>query len=88
VILWNCDHQANRRLSLVDINERRGFDLHQFYWLADSEIGFLPAGWNWLVHDEPKPDPLHLVHYTRGTPDMVGDDEHSHYFRDVEVAPL
>jgi hypothetical protein len=84
VMLWNCDHAANRRLSLQDVNERRGFDLHSFYWLADEEIGYLPAGWNWLVNVEPKPDELKLAHYTLGTPDMIGDDEHSHYFREAQ----
>lgn len=84
VMLWNCDHPANRRLTLSEVNERRGFDLHNFYWLAESEIGYLPAGWNWLVGVEPKPDELRLAHYTLGTPDMIGDDEHSHYFREAQ----
>lgn len=88
VMLWNCDHPANRRLSLADINERRGFDLHQFYWLADSEIGHLPSEWNWLVNVEPKPAVPKLAHYTLGTPDMVGDDEHSHYWREALTCPL
>lgn len=66
VVLWNCDHPANRRLSVVDVRERRGFDLHNFYWLHDSEIGELPRSWNWLVGVIPKPDPLHLAHFTLG----------------------
>lgn len=72
VVLWNCDHPANRRLTLQDVNERRGFDLHQFYWLADSEIGFLPPGWNWLVNVEPKPDALKIAHFTNGGPWLPG----------------
>lgn len=68
VMLWNCDHPANRRLSLVDIQERRGFDLHQFYWLADNEIGALPAEWNWLVNVERKPDQPKIAHFTLGGP--------------------
>lgn len=88
VMLWNCDHPANARLSLADVNERRGFDLHQFYWLADSEIGYLPGAWNWLVDVEPKPAEPKLAHYTLGTPDMVGDSEHSHYWREALQCPL
>lgn len=66
--LWNCDHPANRRLSLPDIQERRGFDLHQFYWLAESEIGALPAEWNWLVNVEAPPTAPRLAHFTLGGP--------------------
>lgn len=50
VMLFNCDHPANRRLSLADVNERPGRDLHALYWLHDEEIGALPAAWNWLVN--------------------------------------
>jgi hypothetical protein len=76
VVLWNCDHPANRRLSLVDVHERPGRDLHAFYWLADSEIGELPAEWNWLVGVQPRPLVPKLAHYTLGTPDMVEDCPH------------
>lgn len=72
VVLWNCDHQANKRLSLVDVNERRGFDLHNFYWLNDSEIGELPAEFNWLVRVQEKPENPKIAHYTLGVPSMPG----------------
>jgi lipopolysaccharide biosynthesis glycosyltransferase len=68
VILWNCDHPANKRLSLVDVNERPGRDLHGFYWLHHSEIGELPVGWNWLVNVQPKPKDLKIAHFTLGGP--------------------
>jgi hypothetical protein len=68
VMLFNCDHPANRRLSLVDVNERPGRDLHAFYWLADSEIGELPEEWNWLVNVEPKPEAPKIAHFTNGGP--------------------
>lgn len=72
VMLFNCDHPANRRLSLVDVQERRGFDLHQFYWLNDSEIGALPAEWNWLVGVQPKPANPKIAHFTLGGPFTPG----------------
>lgn len=72
VVLWNCDHPANRRLSLPDIQERRGFDLHQFYWLNEAEIGALPPEWNWLVGVEPKPETPRLAHFTLGGPFLPG----------------
>lgn len=77
VMLINCDHPANRRLSLDDVNNRRGFDLHQFYWLHDSEIGELPPEWNWLVGIQPKPANPAIAHFTGGTPELVPDTPHA-----------
>jgi lipopolysaccharide biosynthesis glycosyltransferase len=68
VCLYNTDHPANRRLSLQDVNERPGRDLHDFYWLHDSEIGELPHEWNWLVNVTTKPEYPRLAHFTNGGP--------------------
>lgn len=68
VMLFNCDHPSNRRLSLRDINERPGRDLHAFYWLDDSEIGELPPEWNWLVNIQDKPEQPKIAHFTNGGP--------------------
>jgi hypothetical protein len=68
VMLFNCDHPANRRLSLTDVQERRGFDLHSLYWLNDAEIGALPVEWNWLVGVQPKPEKPKIAHFTLGGP--------------------
>ncbi len=68
VMLFNCDHPGNRRLSIQDVNERPGRDLHAFYWLHDSEIGELPKEWNWLVNVTEKPDYPKIAHYTQGGP--------------------
>jgi lipopolysaccharide biosynthesis glycosyltransferase len=70
VILWNADHPANRRLSLQDVNERPGRDLHAFYWLADSEIGSLSPDWNWLVGVQEKPLFPKIAHFTLGCPGL------------------
>ncbi len=72
VMLINCEHEANRRLNLTTLNQWPGRDLHAFRWLADSEIGSLPAEWNWLVGMAPKPDEPFLAHFTLGTPNMPG----------------
>jgi hypothetical protein len=66
VMLFNCDHGANRRLSLRDINERPGRDLHAFYWLADHEIGSLAPHWNWLVDVQERPAKPGIAHMTLG----------------------
>jgi lipopolysaccharide biosynthesis glycosyltransferase len=72
VMLFNIRHQANARLTLRDVNERRGLWLHQFGWLADDEIGELPREWNWLVGAQPKPRDLAIAHFTNGGPFTTG----------------
>lgn len=72
VMLFNCDHDANRRLSVRDVNERPGRDLHRFYWLADNEIGELDPQWNWLVDVQPRPLAVGIAHMTLGGPWLTG----------------
>jgi hypothetical protein len=72
VMLFNCEHDANHRLSLRDVNERPGRDLHRFYWLHDNEIGALDPEWNWLVDVEPRPEKLGIAHMTLGGPWLEG----------------
>lgn len=88
VILWNVDHPANKRLSLVDVQERRGFDLHQFYWLHESEIGELPPQWNWLVGSQPMPARPRLAHFTNGTPELGVSSDHDHLWYQYETPPI
>jgi hypothetical protein len=78
VMLFNCSHPANRRLTLWDVNNRPGRDLHRFYWLADEEIGDLKPEWNWLVGEQPKPERPGIAHFTLGGPWIPGwkDAEH------------
>jgi hypothetical protein len=68
VMLFDCDHPANRRLTLRDVNWRSGRDLHGFYWLHDSEIGRLDSRWNWLVNVQPQPEHTGIAHFTLGGP--------------------
>lgn len=77
VVLWNCDHVANMRLSLADVQERRGLDLHQFYWCNDAEIGELPPEWNWLVGAQEAPQTPKIAHFTLGTPEVGVMGEHA-----------
>lgn len=72
VMLFNCDHQANRRLTVEDVSRRPGRDLHGFCWLHDSEIGDLPSEWNWLVNVQEKPEEPKIAHYTNGGPWIKG----------------
>lgn len=72
VMLFNCDHPANRRLSLWDVNNRHRDELHAFYWLHDTEVGVLAPAWNWLVDVEPRPADLGIAHMTLGGPWLPG----------------
>jgi len=72
VMLFNCYHPANRRLTLRDVNERSALDLHSFYWLHDDEIGELGSEWNWLVDVQPRPKNLGIAHMTLGGPWLPG----------------
>ena len=78
VCLWHCDHPAHLRLSLSMVNHYPGELLHRFFWLKDSEIGDLPAEWNWLVGVQPKPAEPKIAHFTKGVPIMPGYENSEH----------
>lgn len=74
VMLINCDHEANQRLTVDDLNAWPGRDLHAFKWLKDEEIGELPLEWNYLVDvsDPDRKSGAKLLHYTLGGPWLEG----------------
>lgn len=75
VMLFNCDHPANRALTVELVNSVPGRDLHRFCWLEDGQIGELPAEWNYLVgHTDGVEDPA-IVHFTDGVPSMAGYED-------------
>lgn len=66
LMLFNCGHRSNRRLTVKAVNEEFGSWLHGFHWLEDVEIGEIPPQWNFIdgtTQGEPK-----AVHYTAGGP--------------------
>ena len=69
VVLWNCGHGSNARLTVDEVNGRPPSFLHRFQWLRDDEVGELPGEWNHLVgwsdNQEPK-----LLHFTEGAPNI------------------
>jgi lipopolysaccharide biosynthesis glycosyltransferase len=75
VFILNCDHEANRALTVDLINTVPGRDLHRFCWLDESEIGALGAEWNYLVGQSPQIADPKLVHFTLGVPDMPGYED-------------
>ncbi len=67
LILWNCGHPANRRLSHELVTESPGSFLHRFNWLHDDLIGELPPEWNVLVGEQDTAG-ASLLHHTLGSP--------------------
>lgn len=74
LVLWNCSHPSNRRLTREILETWPGRFLHQFRWLDDAEIGRLPVEWNHLVgeYSDEDGEKAKLLHYTRGGPWMPG----------------
>jgi lipopolysaccharide biosynthesis glycosyltransferase len=67
LILWNCGHPANKRLTHELVMESPGSFLHRFHWLNDELIGELPEEWNVLVGEQHTAG-ANLLHYTLGVP--------------------
>lgn len=83
VILWNCEHPANRILTTDFVQNATGAQVHRFSWLTDDQIGKLPIEWNWLPDEFGSNENAKLLHYTLGTPSFhefantpMGDEWH------------
>jgi lipopolysaccharide biosynthesis glycosyltransferase len=68
VILWNCEHPANKKLTPELIQDSTGAFLHRFTWLKENQVGQLPIEWNWLPDEYGANPGAKLCHYTLGTP--------------------
>jgi lipopolysaccharide biosynthesis glycosyltransferase len=68
VILWNCEHPANKKLTPELIQDSTGAFLHRFTWLKENQVGQLPIEWNWLPDEYGANPSAKLCHYTLGTP--------------------
>jgi lipopolysaccharide biosynthesis glycosyltransferase len=70
VILFNCGHEANRKLSLEVVNSWPGYWLHTFSWLKNELIGEIPPEWNFLVGHTTGVRYPKILHFTDGGPWM------------------
>lgn len=81
MVIFNCQHPANRVLTPQFIQEHDGAFLHRFQWLQDDEIGELDSTWNYLaIEYKPRKD-VKLIHYTLGTPCLVD-------FKEAEMSEI
>ncbi len=67
LILWNCGHYANHRLTPELVKESPGSFLHRFQWVSEDQIGDLPQDWNCLSGEQNLTDAA-LIHFTLGVP--------------------
>ena len=77
LMLWNCGHPSNSRLSPLLAATMPGRALHTFFWLQKEEIGEIPEEWNWLSGVSPTTPAgreinpraqVKAVHFTEGGP--------------------
>ena len=70
LILWNCSHPLNKKLTPEYVNTMSGEWLHGFQWLPDKEadIGSIHEEWNWLDTHSPEDIEAKNVHFTTGGP--------------------
>jgi lipopolysaccharide biosynthesis glycosyltransferase len=84
LVLWNCSHPSNKKITPDVVNTQSGQYLHRFSWLKDDEIGNIPLQWNWLVgwYKEPSDGYPKALHFTEGGPwfDNFKNCEYSNYY--------
>ena len=88
VMLWDCAHPANKKVTADFVNTATPMELHRFQWLEDDQIGELDVRWNWLVgeYDQP-PSDVKNVHWTIGGPyfdEYKNSDFASEWFAESE----
>jgi hypothetical protein len=69
LIIWNCEHPANKLLTPDYVDEHTGSELHRFEWLKDEQIGELPKEYNFLVGERDMAF-AKIAHYTLGIPEF------------------
>lgn len=87
VVLFN--NSKCKRLTPEYVNTASGLDLHQFAWLNDDEIGYLPKTWNHLVGYDQHDNEAKLIHYTIGGPyfkDYADCDYHQDWWREKSLS--
>jgi len=70
LMMFNCGHEENKKLTPEVVNTQSGRWLHGFGWLPDKEadIGRIPEEWNWLDGHSPTDMDAKNVHFTTGGP--------------------
>lgn len=75
LIVFDCDHPANKALTVAAVNKLTGRELHRLCWLADDDIGELDLTWNWLAGESEPMESPNVCHHTLGSPCMAGYED-------------
>lgn len=89
VMLFN--NAKCKALSPEYINVAPGLDLHQFEWLEDDEIGYLPRVWNHLVDYDEYDNNAKNIHFTTGGPyfdEYKNCDYHQEWWREKHFSQV
>ncbi len=74
------DPNKTTNLGLQEVNTQKGALLHAMMWASgDESIGAISKDWNHLVGYDDKDENARGVHFTLGTPDMLGGDKAQEY---------
>jgi hypothetical protein len=92
MILWNCAHQVNAKVTLEYVDRATPSQLHQFAWIPQIKtewLGTIPLVWNWLVgwYHEPQNGKPSAIHYTEGGPwfpEYIGCEYGGLWLRDYQ----
>lgn len=93
VVMYNCDHPENKRLSKGIVEHAEPKFLHRFMWLKDELIGSIPLEFNFLVGEMDIPEeglPFN-IHHTLGPPGVwrdqyeAGVDYHDYYMSEFKA---
>lgn len=70
LMVFDMNHEDNRKVTVEYVNSQDGRLLHQFDWLSNPlAIGSIPEAWNFLPnHSEKNTSEINGVHYTEGGP--------------------
>jgi hypothetical protein len=66
-VIWNAGHIAHFN-AREKLRTEGGPYLHRFSWLKDSEIGELPAEWNWIPEEQGINTAAKILHFSTGIP--------------------
>ena len=72
LMMINMNHPSNAKLTTEVVNTASGTRLHNFFWLEESEIGCLPAQWNWIEGISDTNTVPAGVHFSNGLPTHPG----------------
>jgi hypothetical protein len=72
LMMINMNHPSNAKLTTEVVNTASGTRLHNFFWLEESEIGCLPAQWNWIEGISDTNTVPSGIHFSHGLPTHPG----------------